>query len=365
MRGADVMQEPWFTTVQLETFVPKDHPLRALRVLLDEALKELNGLFNSLYADGGRDSIPPERLLRAQLLQVLYTIRSERQLCEQLQYNLLFRWFVGLPLEQKAWDHSVFSKNRDRLLEQEVIPQLFAEVVAGARRRNLLSEEHFSVDGTLIRAWASHQSFRPKDDAPKGGSRHNKEVDFHGETRGNDTHASTSDPEARLLRKSKGSGAMLGYQGHTVMENRHRLIVAAKASHALGPAAEWDSAVELLSTLPGARRKTVGADKGYDTARFVERCRELRLTAHVARKLKGSALDARTTRHTGYAVSQLKRKRIEEPFGWAKLIGPLRQVKQRGLPRVNALFQFAMLGWNPVRMRNILALNSGSGDGPA
>ncbi len=171
MRGADVMQEPWFTTVQLETFVPKDHPLRALRVLMDEALKELNGLFNSLYADGGRDSIPPEWLLRAQLLQVLYTIRSERQLCEQLQYNLLFRWFVGLPLEQKAWDHSVFSKNRDRLLEQEVIPQLFAEVVAGARRRNLLSEEHFSVDGTLIQAWASHQSFRPKDTSPNSESR--------------------------------------------------------------------------------------------------------------------------------------------------------------------------------------------------
>lgn len=364
MRGTDVMQEPLFTTVQLETFVPKDHPLRALRVLMDEALKELNGLFDVIYADGGRDSIPPERLLRAQLLQVLYTIRSERQLVEQLHYNFLFRWFVGLPIEEAAWDHSTFSKNRDRLLDHEVVPQLFAEVVAAARRRNLLSEEHFSVDGTLIQAWASHKSFRPKDEPPKGGPRppregRNKEVDFHGEPRANDTHASITDPDARLLRKSQGSAAILCYQGHTVMENRHGLIVAAQASHATGPGAEWDNAVELLGTLPGARRKTVGGDKGFDTARFVNQCRALGITAHVARKRKGSAIDGRTTRHAGYAVSQLKRKRVEEPFGWVKLIGPIRPVKQRGLPRVNTLFQFAMLGWNLVRMRNILALQTG------
>lgn len=358
------MQERLFTTVQLETFVPKEHPVRALRVLMDEALKELNGLLDAIYADGGRVSIPPERLLRAQLLQVLYSIRSERQLCEQLQYNLLFRWFVGLPIEDAAWDHSTFSKNRDRLLDHEVIPQLFAEVVDAARRRKLLSEEHFSVDGTLIQAWASHKSFRPKDEPPKAGPGstgvgRNKEVDFHGESRCNDTHASTTDPASRLLRKSEGSPAILCYQGHTVMENRHGLIVAAKTSHATGPVAEWDSALELLSSLPGARRKTVGADKGFDTTRFVHGCRNLRITAHVARKVKGSAVDARTTRHAGYAVSQLKRKRVEEPFGWVKLIGPMRQVKQRGLPRVNALFQFAMLGWNLVRIRNILALNSG------
>ena len=323
MRGTDVMQEPLFTTVQLETFVPKDHPLRALRVLMDEALKELNGLFDAMYADGGRDSIPPERLLRAQLLQVLYTIRSERQLVEQLHYNFLFRWFVGLPIEAAAWDHSTFSKNRDRLLNHEVVPQLFAEVVAAARRRNLLSEEHFSVDGTLIQAWASHKSFRPKDPPTRrGGGGRNAEVDFHGESRCNDTHASTTDPDARLLRKSKGTGAILCYQGHTVMENRHGLIVAAKASHATGPRAEWNSAVELLGTLPGARRKTVGGDKGFDTARFVHGCRNLRITAHVARKVKGSAVDGRTTRHAGYVVSQRKRKRIEEPFGWGKLIGP-------------------------------------------
>jgi transposase len=358
MRGADVMQEPMFLTVQLEQFVPGDHPLRALRPLIDEALKGLNGLFEGMYADGGRDSIPPERLLRAQLLQVLYSIRSERQLCEQLQYNLLFRWFVGLPMDQRAWDHSTFSKNRDRLLEQEVIPALFGEVVAAARSRGLLSEEHFSVDGTLIQAWASHKSFRPKDEPPRGGGGPNKAVDFHGESRTNDTHASVTDPDARLLRKSKGHEARLCYQGHTVMENRHGLIVAAEISHGRGPKAEWDTGLELLKRLPGRRRKTVGADKGYDTAAFVQGCRQHRITAHVASKVKGSAVDGRTLRHAGYLASQRKRKRIEEPFGWIKLIGNLRQVKQRGLPRVNALFQFGMLAWNLVRMRNILALNT-------
>jgi transposase len=359
MRGVDVMQEPMFLTVQLEQFVPGDHPLRTLRPLMDEALKKLNGLFEAMYADGGRESIAPERLLRAQLLQVLYSIRSERQSCEQLQYNLLFRWFVGLPMDQDAWDHSTFSKNRDRLLEQDVIPELFTEVVAAARGRGLLSEEHFSVDGTLIQAWASHKSYRPKDDPPKGGGRGNKEVDFHGESRTNDSHASVTDPDARLLRKSKGTGAMLCYQGHTVMENRHGLIVAAKVSHATGLNAEWSTAHDLLKRLPGRRRKTVGADKGYDTAAFVQGCRQQRITAHVASKTKGSAVDRRTLRHAGYAVSQLKRKRIEEPFGWVKLIGNLRQVKQRGLPNVNALFQFGMLTWNLVRMRNLLALNTG------
>ncbi len=357
MRGADVMQEPLFTTVQLETFVPKDHPLRALRVLMDEALKELNWLFEAIYADGGRDSIAPERLLRAQLLQVLYTIRSERQLCEQWQYHLLFRWFVGLPLDQRAWEHSTFSKNRDRLLEQEVIPELFAEVVEAARRRELLSAEHFSVDGTLIQAWAGHKSFRPKDEPPRGGG--HRKVDFHGETRSNDTHASTTDPETRLLRKSQGSEAKLCYQGHTVMENRNGLIVAAQASLATGLRAEWDSALELLDALPGRQRKTVGADKGYDTAEFVRGCRQQRITAHVASKRKGSAVDGRTTHHAGYRISQLKRKRVEQPFGWAKLIGTLRQAKQRGLLRVNALFQFNLLAWNLVRMRTLLTASTG------
>ncbi len=357
MRGADVMQEPMFLAVQLEQFVPAEHPLRMIRGLMDEALGKLNGLFNAIYADSGRDSIAPERLLRAQLLQVLYSIRSERQLCEQLQYNLLFRWFVGLPLDQRAWEHSVFSKNRDRLLEQAVVPELFAEVVEAARRRELLSEEHFSVDGTLIQAWAGHKSFRPKEEPPSGGR--GREVDFHGETRTNDTHASTTDPDARLLRKSQGSEAKLCYQGHTVMENRHGLIVAAKASLATGLRAEWDTALELLGTVPGRRRKTVGADKGYDTAEFVQGCRQQGMTAHVARKIRGSAVDGRTTRHAGYRISQLKRKRVEQPFGWGKLIGTLRQVKQRGLPRVDALFQFNLLAWNLVRMRTLLTASTG------
>lgn len=299
--------------------------------------------------------------MRAQLLQVLYSIRSERQLCEQLQYNLLFRWFVGLPLDQAAWEHSTFSQNRDRLLEHEVIPELFAEVVGAARRRHLLSEEHFSVDGTLLQAWASHKSFRPKDRTPPdqgGGGVHNKEVDFHGETRTNDTHASVTDPEARLLRKSKGTGAILCYQGHTVMENRHGLIVAARVSLATGPRAEWQSALALLKSVPGSRRKTVGADKGYDTEEFVAGCREQGITAHVACQSKGSAVDARTTRHVGYTVSLRKRKRVEEPFGWIKAIGNLRQVKQRGRRRVNDLFQFGMLAWNLVRMRTLLELNT-------
>ncbi|MGH8282940.1 MAG: IS5 family transposase [Gammaproteobacteria bacterium] len=359
MRGTDEMQEALFTTVHLESFVPQDHPLRGIRILMNDALQGLDGLFGGMYAECGRESIPPEHLLRAQLLQVLYSIRSERQLCEQLQYNLLFRWFVGLPIEEAAWEHSTFSKNRDRLLEHAVIPALFAEVVGAARRRGLLSEEHFSVDGTLIQAWASHKSFRRKDGPPPGGGGHNKEVDFHGESRTHDTYASVTDPDARLLRKSKGSAAILCYQGHTVMENRHGLIVAATVSHATGLKAEWGSALALLGALPGARRKTVGADKGYDTTGFIQGCREQRITAHVARKIKGSAVDTRTTRHPGYRISQLKRKRIEEPFGWAKHIGPLRQVKQRGVPKVNALFQFAMLGWNLVRMRTILALNTG------
>ena len=243
MRGADVMQESLFTTVHLETFVPQGHPLRVIRTLMDEALRELNGLFAMIYADDGRESIAPERLLRAQLLQVLYSIRSERQLVEQIQYNLLFRWFVGLSIDERVWDHSTFTKNRDRLLVHEVIPQLFAEVVALAERRDLLSKEHFSVDGTLIQAWASHKSYRPKDDdtAGPGGGGRNAERDFHGERRGNDTHASTTDPDARLFRKSKGEAARLCHMGHLVMENRNGLAVGATVTEA-GTSFEWTAA---------------------------------------------------------------------------------------------------------------------------
>jgi transposase len=357
MRGADVMQESLFTTVQLESFVPANHPIRPLRELFNTALKRISYLFDAAYADGGRESIAPERLLRAQLLQVLYSIRSERQLVEQMHYNLLFRWFVGLSIDDGVWNHSTFSKNRDRLLEHEVVPELFAEVVRLAEQRGMLSKDHFSVDGTLIQAWASHKSFRPKDDDGPGGIGRNQEHDFRGEQRKNDTHESTTDPDARLYRKSGNTAAVLCYQGHTVVENRNGLVVRALVSHATGTA-ERDTALKLLESLPGGRRKTVGADKGFDVASFVEGCRSLRITAHVAAKDKGSAIDQRTQRHDGYAISQRKRKRVEEPFGWGKLIGQLRQVKQRGKARVNALFKMSMIGWNLVRMRNILAMGA-------
>ena len=353
MRGADVMQESLFTTVQLESFVPADHPIRPLRELFNTALKRISYLFDAAYAEGGRESIAPERLLRALLLQVLYGIRSERQLVEQTHYNLLFRWFVGLSIDDPVWNHSTFSKNRDRLLEHDVVPELFAEVVRMAGQRGLLSADHFSVDGTLIQAWASHKSFRPKDDGP-GGVGRNRERDFHGEARKNDTHASVTDPEARLYRKSANTAAVLCYQGHTVVENRHGLVVRAEVSHATGTA-ERDTALALLKSLPGKRRKTVAADKGYDVRSFVEGCRRLRITPHVAAKDKGSAMDQRTLRHAGYAISQVKRKRVEEPFGWMKLIAQLRQVKQRGKAQVGTLFQMGMMGWNLIRMRNLLA----------
>ncbi|HLI16969.1 MAG TPA: IS5 family transposase [Rhodanobacteraceae bacterium] len=352
MRGVDVMQESLFTTVQLESFVPADHPIRPLREMFNTALQRISYLFDAAYAEGGRESIAPERLLRALLLQVLYGIRSERQLVEQTHYNLLFRWFVGLSIDDAVWNHSTFSKNRDRLLEHDVVPELFAEVVRMAGQRGLLSQDHFSVDGTLIQAWASHKSFRPKDGGT-GGIGRNQEQDFHGEQRKNDTHASTTDPEARLYRKSFNTAAVLCYQGHTVVENRNGLVVRAQVSPATGTG-ERDVALELLASLPGKRRKTVGADKGYDVKAFIEGCRRLRITPHVAAKDQRGAIDQRTCRHAGYAISQIKRKRVEEPFGWMKLAAQLRQVKQRGTAQVAALFQMGMMGWNLIRMRNLL-----------
>lgn len=362
MRGVDVMQEAMFTTVHLERYVPADHPLRPMRQLFNEALRKLNGLFESIYADGGRESIAPEKLLRAQLLQVLYSIRSERQLVEQLNYNLLFRWFVGLAIDDAVWNHSTFSKNRDRLLEHDVIPELFAEVVKLAGQRYLLSTEHFSVDGTLIQAWASQKSFVRKDgsDEPPAGGGRNAERDFHGQSRGNDTHASRTDPDSRNAKKSSGGEAKLGFLGHSVMENRHGLIVRAQVSEATGTA-ERDTALALLADLPGRRRKTVGADKLYDTADFIQQCRALNITPHIAcndKRRGGSQLDERTTRHEGYQVSQRLRKRIEETFGWGKTIGLIRQVKVRGLDKVNLIYQFTCMSWNLVRMRNLMAASA-------
>ena len=357
MRGEDVFQESLFTTVQLESFVPKDHSLRPIKALLDEAMKNLSWLFSRLYCDRGRASIPPERLIRAQLLQVLYSIRSERQLVEQINYNLLYRWFVGLTIDDPVWDHSTFSINRDRLLENDVITELFDEVVGLARKQKLLSDEHFSVDGTLIQAWASQKSYRRKDDdsePPAGGGR-NREAHFHGEKRSNATHESKTDIDARLAKKGPGKEAKLSYMGHTVMENRNGLIVKAAASHATGRA-EREVAAGLLAELPGKKKRTVGADKNYDTAAFVAACRAMNITPHVARndhRAGGSAIDDRTSRHAGYQISQRSRKRVEEPFGWGKSVGLIRQMKVRGLSKVNSVFMLTMIGWNLTRMRTL------------
>lgn len=357
MRGNDIFQESLFTTVHLESFVPIEHPLRSIKPLIDQALQRLNGLFDGIYSDGGRESIPPERLIRAQLLQVLYSIRSERQLVEQIHYNLLYRWFIGLTIDDEVWDHSTFSANRDRIIEHNVICELFEEVIRLAHKNNLLSDDHFSVDGTLIRAWASQKSFRPKDngdDDTQGGGR-NREANFHGEKRSNQTHASTTDKEALLAKKGFGKEAHLSYMGHTVMENRNGLIVKAAASQATGKA-ERETAARLLRQLPGKQRKTVGADKNYDTAGFVSECRKMNITPHVARNDKrrgGSSIDGRTSSKAGYQVSQRIRKRVEEPFGWGKTVGLIRQIKTRGLANANGIFKMTMIGWNLIRMCNL------------
>ena len=359
MRGTDAMQENLFTVAQLDDFVPSDHPLRAIQRLVNEALGGLNGLFNSIYADTGRESIAPEKLMRALLLQVFYSVRSERQLMEQMRYNLLFRWFVGLSIDDAVWDHSVFSKNRDRLLANEVIEAFFAEVMALADRAGLLSKEHFSVDGTLIQAWASQKSFRPKDGSndqtPSGGGR-NAQADWKGRPRSNDTHASTTDPDARLYRKSHNTASILCYQGHALMENRHGLVVGAVVTHADGTG-ERIAALAMLDAVPGDQLKTVGADKAYDTADFIAACRSRNITPHVAQNVcrrGGSAIDARTTRHLGYRLSQTIRKRIEEHFGWGKTVGNIRQTLFRGLQRVDQHFKLTMTASNLTRMARIL-----------
>jgi transposase len=322
---------------------------------VNEALEALGREFAALYSRTGRPSIPPEKLLRAQLLQILYTIRSERQLMEQLDYNLLFRWFVGLNLDDPVWDPTVFTKNRQRLLDSEVATAFLERVVEQARRRGLLSGEHFTVDGTLLEAWASLKSFKRKDAvAPPPDDPGNPTVDFHGERRSNETHASTTDPEARLARKGKGREAKLAYAGHAVIDNRHGLVVNAAATQATG-AAEREAGVELASALPAG--VTMGADKGYDTQAFVEALRSLGVTPHVAQNTshRSSAIDGRTTRHPGYRVSQQKRKLIEEVFGWLKTVGLMRKLRHRGTRRVDWLFTFAAAVYNLVRIRNLTA----------
>jgi transposase len=356
MRGRDFSQPKLFVTRTVEDFVPRKHPLRAIRALVNEALKPLDPLFEAAYSDLGRESVAPERLMRASLLQILYSIRSERQLVEHLEYNMLYRWFVGLEMEDEAWHATTFTKNRERLMEREVFTHFFQQVLKMARKRHLLSAEHFSVDGTLIDAWASHKSFRPRDDDQDGGGS-GGERDFHGEKRSNATHASTTDPDAELMRKSQGKEARLSYGVHHVMENRNGLVVAARTTRA-AKVTEREASIELLSELPGGKRKTVGGDKGYDTKGFVAGCRNLNITPHIAQndtRRGGSALDKRTTQHAGYDISIRKRKLIETTFGWSKHYGGLRRMMYRGLAKVADRVTFTLTVFNLLRISNIEA----------
>ena len=353
MRGDDGQQGAMFSYISPEARVPQDHPLRAIRALVDEVLAELSPRFETLYARVGRPSIAPEKLLRAQLLQVLYTVRSERQLMEQLDYNLLFRWFVGLNMDDAVWDPTVFTKNRQRLLDGDVAMAFLERVVEQARRRGLLSGEHFTVDGTLLDAWAGLKSFKRKGERPRPpDDPGNPTVNFHGEKRSNDTHGSTTDPDARLARKGDTREAKLSYAGHAVIDNRHGLVVTAVATAATGTA-ERDAAIEMARTLPDGA--TLGADKGYDTRGFVAALRSLGVTPHVAQNTsnRSSAIDGRTTRHAGYLVSQRKRKLIEEVFGWLKTVGLMRKLRHRGTGRVDWIFTFATAVYNLVRIRNL------------
>jgi transposase len=352
MRGDDRQPDSMFSYVSAEQRVPQDHPLRAIRALVDDVLGEMSPDFDALYASVGRPSVPPERLLRAQLLQIFYSIRSERLLMEQLDYNLLFRWFVGLELDEPIWSATVFTKNRDRLLNQDVARSFFRRVVE--RAHGLMSDEHFTVDGTLIEAWASQKSFQRKDGGTDGDSR-----DFRGQSRRNETHASTTDPDARLYRRSHHGEAKLSYIGHLLIENRHGLIADARATQADG-FAEREAGLWMLhahSARAPVRHRTVGADKGYDVQDFVGFARDLGFTPHVAQnttRTGGSAIDARTTRHAGYAQSQQARPRIEPAFGWLKTIAWIRKVKLRGLANVDWLFVFASAAFNLIRLPKLL-----------
>jgi transposase len=360
MRGQDTQEAGLFSYLSPEERVPATHPLRPIRQSVDTALTALSPRLEQLYARTGRPSIAPEKLLRALVLQLLYSLRSERLLMEELQYNLLFRWFVGLDLDAPVWDVTVFTKNRDRLLAGEVATAFFEQVLAQAKAQRLLSDEHFTVDGTLIEAWAGQKSFKKKTDAaptPPPDDPGNPSVDFRGERRTNATHASTTDPEARLYKKAAGQEAKLCFLGHVLMDNRHGLVVNATVTPATGTA-EREAALALVDAQALTRRITVGGDKNYDTAAFVDALRERHVTPHVAQHTtrRTSAIDGRTTRHPGYAISQQTRKRVEEVFGWLKTVGLLRKVKLRGVQRVGWLFTFAVAAYNLVRIRNLVAV---------
>lgn len=350
MRGNSQSSRSLFSYVSLEERVPRRHPLRRVRAIVDEALTSLSPRFEELYSKRGRPSVPPEHLLRALLLQVLYSVRSERQLMERLEFDMLFRWFVGLELDERVWNATTFTKNRDRLLDGDIAGEFFELVLARARRQRLLSRDHFTVDGTLIEAWASHKSFRPKDDSDGDGS------SFHGQKRKNETHASTTDPECRLMRRGRGKEARLAYQGNVLVENRNGLIVGAEVLIGDG-AAETEGALRLLERVPGNHRVTVGADKLYDNESFVEGARALKATPHVIQNTKGrrSRIDGRTTRHQGYARSVNARPRIEGPFGWMKQYGLLRRPMFRGRRKMNWAMVWSAAVFNILRIAHLEA----------
>jgi len=373
MRGAESETASLFSYVSCEARVPADHPLRVIRAIVDEALDVLSGRFEALYSSQGRPSIPPEKLLRALLLQAFFGLRSERQLMEQLNYNLLFRWFVGLSMDAPVWDASTFSKNRERLLEGDVARQFLVAIISQPRIKALMSDEHFSVDGTLIQAWASQKSFQPKTGAPPpadndeppaspplGGR--NADRDWRGQKRGNETHASKTDPDARLARKSDGQSSILAYAGHVLMENRNGLVADACLTHASGTA-ERDAALSMLDRREGKQRITLGADKGYDAEAFVEGLKARGIEPHIAingtvskhGKTRKTAVPSAVAASVRYAISQRLRKRIEEGFGWTKTVGGLTQVKVRGLAKVRAAFVFAMAAYNIVRLPKLMA----------
>ena len=357
MRGVNEEQGGMFSYLSPEQRVREDHPLRAVRTQVDEVLRKLSPLFDDMYSWTGRPSIPPEKLLRALLLQMLYSIRSERLLMEEIDYSILFRWFVGMNLDDKVWDPTTFTKNRERLLDADVARQFLTLVVEQAQANGWTSDEHFTVDGTLLEAWASLKSFRPKEQQQQlpPDDPGNPTVNFHGEKRSNQTHESTTDADSRLARKGNGKEAKLSYNGNLMIENRHGLIVNTAVLLAAGTS-EREAALSMLDQVPGSKRLTVAGDKGYDTRDFVAECRKLAVTPHVAQNDKrpgGSAIDGRTTRHDGYAVSQRKRKRIEECFGWMKTVALLRKVRHRGIFKVGWVFTFAAAAYNLVRMRNL------------
>jgi transposase len=361
MRGTDRKQASMLCLMSPETVVPSGHPLRKVKKLADAALAKLSPIFDEMYAEGGRPSIPPERLLKASLLMAFYTIRSERLFCEQLDYNLLYRWFLDMDMLEESFDHSSFSRNRERLIEHDVAKAFFSEVVAQARKARLMSDEHFTVDGTLIEAWASLKSFKRKDrkdgGEPPPDDPGNPSVDFHGEKRSNDTHESTTDPESRLARKSNGTTARLAYSGHSLMENRHGLLVDFRIAEANGRAEREIALAMLDEALPGTKRITLGADKGYDTRDFVAACRERRVTLHVAKNehaRRRSAIDGRTTSRPGYGISQRLRKLVEEIFGWMKTTGGFRRTRLKGLERTQHGGYLTGTAYNLIRIAKLV-----------